>query len=89
MAKIISKIRNLMKNSKYSFVLFFFANWNQFIWLPESYEAVRLKLNPIKNVFVVIFFYIEMFSEVRQLCLKYTQHKYLVDWTIRKKDTLF
>ena len=33
--------------------------------------------------------YIKFFQEVRQLCMKYTQHKYLIDWTIRKKDTLF
>ena len=33
--------------------------------------------------------YIKIFQEVRQLCLKYTHHKYLVNWTIRKKDTAF
>ena len=31
--------------------------------------------------------YIKMFQELRQLCMNYTQHKYLMDWTIRKKDT--
>ena len=33
--------------------------------------------------------YIKIFQEVRQLCMKYTHHKYLVDWTIRKKDMTF
>ena len=32
--------------------------------------------------------YINIFQEVRQLCINYTQYKYLIDWTIRKKDTV-
>ena len=31
--------------------------------------------------------YIKILQEVRQLCMNYTQHKYLINWTIRKKDT--
>ena len=31
----------------------------------------------------------KIFEKVRQLYLKYTQHKYLVDWTFSKKDMMF
>ena len=49
-------------------------------------EKTPIWLSGTRNVPCVCT-YIKFFQEVRQLCMNYTQHKYLMDWTIRKKDT--
>ena len=49
--------------------------------IQKTGNCARLRIVPY------VCTYINIFQEVRQLCMNYRQHKYLLDWTISKKDT--
>ena len=69
-------------------------------WVPKHNlgmvymaRSITFKKQPIRRSRAKIVPYVcaykNFFEKVRQLYLKYTQHKYLVDWTISKKDMTF